>query len=91
MTWDGEDRRQPVRLHEDDRAMLSRIIFILEDKNVGLCGTVKKHHEAIYGNGGWGIKTHVLFVYASICLLCITLGADHPWVLKLISRLGGIK
>ena len=91
MTWDGEDRRQPVRLHEDDRAMLARIAFLLEDENVGLCRTVKRHSEAIYGNGSWGIKTKLLAVYGMIGVLALAIGSDHPWVLKLITKFGGIK
>lgn len=85
-----EERRQPVRLHDEDRAMLARIIFILEDKNVGLCETVKKHHEAIYGNGSIGIKTRLMLVYASVGVLALIVGAEHPLVMKIIKRFGGI-
>jgi hypothetical protein len=84
-----EERRQPVRLHEDDARKLDQILFILKDPEVGLCQTVKRHNEAIYGNGSLGIKAKLIIVYSAVGILALAVGADHPVILKLIRKFGG--
>lgn len=83
--------KKTVRLHEDDGRKLDKIIVLLEDPNIGLCKTVRNHTEMLYGTGrAIGVKTKLVIIYIAIGILALALGADHPWVLKMISKLGGV-
>jgi hypothetical protein len=77
MSNDCEERRKG---NEEMHRKLDRVLFILEDEHVGVCKTLKKHDEAIYGNGWIGIKTQILLISIAIALL----GTDSPSAQKFV-------
>jgi hypothetical protein len=83
---DFVDRRQPVRLHDDDRQAIDRIITLLDDPQIGLRGTVKRQGETLYGNGKLGLTTKFIILEIALFLVACVVGADHPVILKLLNK-----
>lgn len=84
MPWDGVERRQTIRLHEDDRALLVKINTVLTDPDMGICPQVTRLNQTVYGNGKMGLNTKVILLICAVFVLSILLGADHPWVKSIL-------
>jgi hypothetical protein len=92
-----EDRRDNTRILLAISQLETRLCERLasletrDEAQKGRCDShaakITKIDETINGNGSLGLKTKMVLVTAALFALAIVVGADSPWVKKLLDAL----